>query len=116
MGEVVSEATEHSHLTALDPPRATPPRRWQCRACGCTGLLDAVYATQCAPGASDERKRAEMLWALLDDIDTLDDFCRSSDVDFRRCVRKVLKKRHAILESKDGQVLTVPADKTVSES
>lgn len=37
----------HMWLTALDPPRDSPPRRWQCQYCGATGLPDKVMKTEC---------------------------------------------------------------------
>jgi hypothetical protein len=44
-------------------------------------------------GAPDFPAPAEHLWKLLDDIDTLDDACRSDDAAFRRAVRAVIGKR-----------------------
>lgn len=55
----------------------------------------------------DERKRAELLWQLLDNIDTLDDSCRSDDAAFRRLARKHLNARHELLTS-DGRDLHTP--------
>lgn len=37
----------HNHLTALDPPRESPPRRWRCRYCGAEGLMDDLLAIAC---------------------------------------------------------------------
>ncbi len=69
---------------------------------------DLVEALDSAPHPTTDRARAEALWTLLDHIDTLDDACRSDDADFRKRARRFLHRRHAILESRDGQVLTVP--------
>jgi predicted RNA-binding protein YlqC (UPF0109 family) len=52
-------------------------------------------------------ERAEKLWQLLDDIDTLDDACRADDRQFRDRVRSVQQKRFGILTS-DGYELYVP--------
>jgi len=43
------------------------------------------------------RDQRDALWALLDDIDTLDDSCREFDAEFRERVRAVQKKRWDIL-------------------
>ncbi len=42
------------------------------------------------------------LWALLDDIDTLDDICKFDDKGFRTAVRKVLKERGDAPEGVDA--------------
>lgn len=47
------------------------------------------------------------LWDLLDDVDTMDDACRSSDSVFRLNVREIQKKRAGILTS-DGFNLHLP--------
>ena len=47
------------------------------------------------------------LWRLLDDIDTLDDACKSNDESFRNLVRDTQKKRHSVLTS-DGYNLHLP--------
>lgn len=47
------------------------------------------------------------LWNLLDDIDTLDDACRSNDEVFRNLTRAEQQKRHQILAS-DGYSLSLP--------
>lgn len=52
-------------------------------------------------------ERARKLWHLLDDIDTLDDACRSDDQAFREHARKIQRKRFQILTS-DGYELSVP--------
>jgi transcriptional regulator with XRE-family HTH domain len=60
---------------ATDPNRGTPSHR------------TAMEETPDFPAP------AEHLWKLLDDIDTLDDACRSDDAAFRRAVRAVIGKR-----------------------
>lgn len=37
----------HMRMTALDPPRAYPPRRWLCLYCGMAGLFDQLRGTAC---------------------------------------------------------------------
>ncbi len=49
------------------------------------------------------------LWCLLDDIDTLDDACKSNNEAFRYLVRDVQKRRHEILTS-DGYNLLLPQE------
>ena len=46
-------------------------------------------------------KMIEMLWMLLDDIDTLDDACRGDDARFRKRAYQIQQKRHDIIGS-DG--------------
>jgi hypothetical protein len=41
------------------------------------------------------------LWALLDDIDTLDDICRGDDAAFRERVRSYQRKRFAIMSGEE---------------
>ena len=61
-----------------------------------------------------ERRRAEMLWELLDDIDTATD--RTELQDGESCARfyafvvERVKERHKILACYDGQTLTLPTD------
>lgn len=38
----------HMWLTALDPPRDFPPRRWRCQYCNETGLMDDLRAIACS--------------------------------------------------------------------
>ncbi len=47
------------------------------------------------------------LWTLLDDIDTLDDACKSNDGAFRKVIRDIQQRRHKILTS-DGYNLHLP--------
>ena len=58
-------------------------------------------------GRSPWRARAEALWALLDDIDTLDDAVKANDVAYRKEARRIANRRHEILVS-DGYALTAP--------
>lgn len=51
------------------------------------------------------KSRSEKLWDLLDDISTLDDICKSNDVDFRKKTYNITEKRHNVACSFDGQVL-----------
>lgn len=37
----------HNWLTALDPPRSHPPRRWRCNYCGKTGLMEDLEKVEC---------------------------------------------------------------------
>ncbi len=54
------------------------------------------------------RKRAEQLWQLLDDIDTLDDACREYTGVFRQKALEIAKRRHEVSVSRDGQTLELP--------
>jgi len=47
------------------------------------------------------------LWTLLDDIDTLDDACKSNNEAFRRLARETQQRRHKTLTS-DGYNLYLP--------
>jgi len=47
------------------------------------------------------------LWCLLDDIDTLDDACKSNDEAFRRLTGETQRRRHKVLTS-DGYNLFLP--------
>lgn len=47
---------------------------------------------------TDWKKAALRLWMLLDDIDTLDDACRSSDATFRDAVRRTQRKRFGVID------------------
>lgn len=58
-------------------------------------------------GVERLQKMVSDLWGLLDDIDTLDDACRSDDKAFRDSTRKVQQRRHKILTS-DGYKLYLP--------
>ena len=46
---------------------------------------------------------ARYLWSLLDDIDTLDDSCRTDALLFRESVRRVQQKRFKVGTVDDGQ-------------
>ena len=45
------------------------------------------------------------LWKLLDDIDTLDDACRSDDARFRSLARKMQQKRFGIVSGEEFYLL-----------
>ncbi len=47
MMKKVPQQVPHGALTALDPPRSFPPRRWRCRYCKTEGLMDAVMKISC---------------------------------------------------------------------
>lgn len=51
---------------------------------------------------------ADFLFGLLDDIDTLDDACRSDDAAFRDAVRRVQRKRFEVAET-DGYTVSFKA-------
>lgn len=53
----------------------------------------------------DFKSYSDQLWQLLDNIDTLDDSCKSDDAAFRRSVRKLQKLRFDFADS-DGYELT----------
>ena len=54
--------------------------------------------------------KARKLWALLDDIDTLDDACRDDDRAFRDAARQVQRRRFDIMtgEEWDAAIDTAP--------
>jgi hypothetical protein len=53
--------------------------------------------------------QASRLWALLDDIDTLDDACRDDDRAFRFHVRRIQKKRFDIMTGKEWDAASAMA-------
>ena len=61
----------------------------------------------------EDRERAEKLWDMLDDIDTLGDRLRPSFKEnykeYFNKVQEILRKRHEILMS-DGQKLYTPEE------
>jgi rubrerythrin len=77
---------------------ATATKESRCVGCGRSVLvafvpLDTGPAQTITPTTINYPAHAEHLWQLLDDIDTLDDACRSDDAAFRRAVRAVIGKR-----------------------
>ena len=57
------------------------------------------------------QEMVEALWILLDDIDILDDACKSNDESFRLLARDVQKKRYSILESDGYKLYDAKVDK-----
>lgn len=53
------------------------------------------------------RDMVRKLWELLDDVDTMDDACKFSDVTFRNNTRVLINKRAGVLTS-DGYNLYLP--------
>jgi len=59
--------------------------------------------------------KARKLWALLDDIDTLDDACREDDAAFRKRCYAIQRKRFGIMSGdeydtdKAGMLADIPA-------
>lgn len=45
---IEAKKNPHVWLSAIDPPREAPPRRWRCRYCGLTGTYDEVRAVACS--------------------------------------------------------------------
>lgn len=43
----MTKLNPHMSLRAIDPPRAHPPRQWQCGYCGLKGLMDEVRKVAC---------------------------------------------------------------------
>lgn len=68
-------------------------------------LSDLVEAADRIEALSAEVERVTVekaaLWALLDDIDTLDDICRGNDAAFRERVRSYQRKRFAIMSGEE---------------
>lgn len=60
-------------------------------------------------------EKAWWLWALLDDIDTMDDAAKSDDHFFRCRVRALQQRRHDIMSGEEwdliGKRLKLPSDK-----
>jgi hypothetical protein len=77
--------------------RLTPEHEIQIRAelrkSGRVSALDVAYLIDELYAVSKER---EELWMLLDNIDTLDDACRSDDARFRRLTRRQQRRRFDI--------------------
>lgn len=72
----------------------------ECRA------IEVLYLGAFNPPATDvaalvEAAKIVKLWALLDDIDTLDDACRGDDSLFRKLARDVQQKRFAIVSGEE---------------
>ena len=68
------------------------------------------YATRPTPTEgdgmmADYEAAARFLFALLDDIDTIDDMVRANDAAYRDAVRKVQKRRYEVA-STDGYEVT----------
>lgn len=53
------------------------------------------------------KERAEKLWQLLDDIDTLGDSMRPEQTPYFKAIQRIHEKRHSILKS-DGYKLEIP--------
>lgn len=51
------------------------------------------------------KERAEKLWQLLDDIDTLGDSMKPEQTPYFNAIQRIHEQRHVILKS-DGYVLT----------
>ncbi len=52
------------------------------------------------------KQRAEFLFQLLDDIDTLDDVCKDDYQSFRDRTRQLQQRRHVVGASFDGHTIT----------
>lgn len=66
------------------------------------------YVEETHPPRNDavvEAMKSVRLWALLDDIDTLDDACRGDDTSFREQVRVLQRKRFDIMSGEDWDYL-----------
>ena len=63
------------------------------------------------------QQQVSKLWALLDDIDTLDDSCRGEDDLFRTLTRIAQQKRYAIMTAEEWYAAHAnPAHDTVADS
>jgi len=62
-----------------------------------------------------DEQRAHALWSLLDDIDTLDDACKSNDVAFRQQALRICQRRDEHYVSLDGMTLTKSEEQDGSE-
>lgn len=51
------------------------------------------------------QEQAFRLWALLDDIDTLDDACKADDAAFRAHVRRAQQRRFTIMSGEQWEEL-----------
>lgn len=52
------------------------------------------------------KERAEKLWQLLDDIDTLGDSMKPEQTPYFHAVQRISDKRREVLRSLDGYTLT----------
>lgn len=99
----MAEAREYLKDIGIDPDGL---EHWQ--VAGMATIILGGAAQAITKAVEEERERAEALWGLLDNIDTLDDACRNDDGVFRRSSRRYLALRHRYLASHDGQTLEVP--------
>jgi len=60
-------------------------------------------------------QKARALWALLDDIDTMDDACRSNDSAFRHAVRRIQCRRFEIMSGAEFDALAAQGIKLEGE-
>jgi hypothetical protein len=108
----ITSAQKQAILAAFRPatPSATAmqpgERLWVEEAAIVTpAALEAVEAHARLRTREGEVERVAMLWALLDDIDTLDDACRADDAAFRDLVRVVQRKRFLVMPGEEFEPL-----------
>ncbi len=81
----------------MTPPRLTPEHEAEIHAefrkSGRISSMDVAYLID---ELNAVRREREVLWMLLDNIDTLDDACRSNDTRFRELARRQQKRRFGI--------------------
>jgi len=81
----------------VTPPRLTPKHEAEIHAeFRKSGRVSALNVAYLLDELNAVRKERRDLWALLDNIDTLDDACRDNDSQFRALVRTQQKRRWAI--------------------
>lgn len=81
-------------------------------ACAQRREIDALRAQ-----LAEAQQQASKLWALLDDIDTLDDSCRGDDDLFRTLTRAAQLTRHAIMTGEEWDAARAdPVRDTLADS
>ena len=81
-------------------------------ACAQRREIDALTAQ-----LAEAQQQASKLWALLDDIDTLDDSCRGDDDLFRTLTRAAQLTRHAIMTGEEWDAARAdPVRDTLADS
>jgi hypothetical protein len=96
--EIVLVGLDSTRPDAVVPMtlRLTPEHETEIRARFHSGRCSGLDIAYLLDELDAVRKDREDLWMLLDNIDTLDDACRSDDVRFRELTRRQQQRRFAI--------------------
>lgn len=96
--ERIAAAIEDAHQPGTYPHKMAQAIRANSTLNG--NPLDAGWHERAVAAArADERARRDALWTLLDDIDTADDVAKDDHAIYRRIVRDLAERRHAIVEA-----------------